>query len=305
MASTGDAIKKDFLLIMKSGASPTTISYLESAAERCCFKLRVLADEASTLEYKNDVTSVYFGYHQNVTNVVLSLWKNDVDTEVDLEDYGDLEVYGFHEDDGKKYIGYQINWKSILEDADLGEGEYFIRATKTMLVGAEETEDSFTWCLQQFTNARADGTVKIEFTHNGIIGDYLIDEEQKSFKGLNWYNSIRLEGQVYGEKSEFETEEIQYNNGTKIDVKVDQNPIYELILNPMPNFLHRYMKIEALLGDEILVTDYNTNNPLKPIVQKAVLFAGNYEPQWKGQNPNASVAIQLEQKINNLRKRFS
>lgn len=305
MASTGDAIKKDFLLILKSGAQPETIEYIESAAERCCFKMKVLADVASSTSSKNDVTSAYFGYYQNVTNVVLSLWKDDVDTGVVLGTYGTLYAYGFHEDDGKKYIGYQINWKAILTEPTLGEGEYFVRATKTMLTGGTQTEDSFTWCLQQFTNARAEGTVKIEFTHTGIIGDYLLDDEQKSFKDLDWYNSIRLEGQVYGEKSEFEIEEIQYNSGTKIDSKVDQDPIYELILHPIPNFLHRYMKIEALLADEILITDYNTDNPLKPIVQKAVLFKGNYEPQWKGRNPNASVIIQLNQKINNLRKKFS
>lgn len=305
MGATGDVIKKDFLLINKSGESPETIDYIESMAERCCFKMKVLADSASSNQFKNDVTGAYFSFPLLIASVVLSLYKDDevVVATMVTGALGDRSDYGFHEDEGKKYIGYQLNWKGIL--AAHGEGEYYVRATGTYIYGGTTTQDSFTWCLYQYTVARAEGTVRIETTHNGVIGDYLIDEDTKSFKDLSWYNSIRLEGQVFGEKSEFEQEVIQYNSGTKIDVKLDQNPIYTLNLLPIPNFLHRYLKIEVLLADNILITDYNTDNPLKPIVQKAVLFQGNYEPEWRGKNPNAAVNIQLEQKINNLRKRFS
>ncbi len=302
MSASGEVIKKDFLLIQQAITTPGTVDYSdEEASPRCCFELLVTA---SATESKNDITSVYFGFPLVVTGATMTLYKGDVLKATFSDDtYGEFFAFGFQDDGIKKYIGYQLNWK-LIYDA-FGEGDYYVKCTPAVIVGAATAQYSFTYCLRNWNASLVEGTIKLETYHNGVIGDYSNDVDRKSFKDLDWYNSIRLKGIVYGEKSEFQAEEIQYSTGRKIDATLEQNPIYELQLEPIPNEVHRYLKIEALLADDLYVTDYNVNNPIKPIVQKAVLFTGNYEPSWKGMNKYAYVTIQLEQKINNLRKTFA
>jgi len=87
---------------------------------------------------------------------------------------------------------------------------------------------------------------------------------------------------------------------------VDVNPDNEndLIIEPLPNELHRFMRCEVLTSDDIIISDYNYKSPLRPFLGKKLKFRGNYEPNWQQLNNRSSVLIQFEQRINNLRKRF-
>lgn len=300
----GEAIKKVFTLIPKGLEVEPTIDYADSYQARCEFQLPVIADSASSNTYKNDTTSVYFGYSSIADSVVLKLYKCDeFKANLNSNTYGVFSAFGFHEDEEKKYIGYQLNWKLI--QAAFGNGEYYVKAEVTLITGQVVDEYSFSYCLKQYSTSSVDGTVRIEFTHNGVIGDYRFDKDSRSFEGLNWYNSIRLpEAMIYNERSEFESEEIQYTNGQLQDSKLEQKPNYDLIVSPLPNVIHRFMRVEVLTSDEIIVTDYNSLSPLRPFVNKELKFRGNYEPNWQGLYNRSSVLIGFEQRYNNLRKRF-
>jgi hypothetical protein len=209
--------------------------------------------------------------------------------------------YGFHQDEGKKYTGYKIYWQTILQDINLGEGTYYIKAECVTLTGSF-SEESFRYCLSEYTNARADQTVRLEWQSNGYNGNENNDRDIISYKGLNWYNAIRLPNSIINrEKSDYEIEEIQYSSGQIDFIKNEQTPVYELEIAPIPNFLHRFIKTQALQSDELKVSDYNANNPLKPFLNKDVIFIGGYEPNWLSNSKNSSVRINLKQKYNNLR----
>lgn len=302
----GEAFKKDFTAIKTGAPEQATIDYVEESADRCDFLLPVLAQLVGSDNLKNDVTSVYFGYSDYITGVTLKLYKCDDEVEVlNVNSWGQFYAYGFHEDEGKKYIGYKIFWQSILLDVDLGEGEYYIKAECTTITGGTFEEESIRYCLKSYTNARADETVRLEWINNGYLGNINNDRDVISYKGLNWYNSLRLPNAIVNrEKSEYESEEIQYSSGQIDDVTDEQTIIFDLEIAPIPNFLHKIIKTEALQSDELKVSDYNANNPLKPFLNKDLKRVGGYEPNWQLNAKYSSVTIQLKPKYNNLRKTF-
>lgn len=300
----GDAFKINVKVLRTGAPVQNSIEYLDEAQSRCEFLLPVLAELSGSDSFKNDVTSVYFGYSDFITGVVLKLYKCDEEVKtLNNNDYGVFYSFGFHEDEGKKYIGYKIYWQTILQDLTLlGAGTYYIKAECTTLSGSFE-EESFRYCLSEYTNARADQTVRLEWQSNGYNGNENNDRDIISYKGLNWYNSLRLPNAIVNrEKSSYEIEETQYSNGQIDFIKNEQTPEYTLEIAPIPNFLHKFIKTQALQSDELKVSDYNANNPLKPFLDKDVIFVGGYEPNWQLNSKNSSVNIQLKQKYNNLRK---
>lgn len=300
----GEVFKKRFSVITDPAAEAPTIDYTDNYVERCSVKLPVLATPLNADPLQNDFTGFYFGYSSIVSSCVLKLYKCDeLKATLNSTTYGTFFAFGFHDDGKKKYIGYKLNWKLVL--AAFGEGEYFVKCEATLITSQVIEENSFVYCLNTYYPSTADGTVRLEFIHNGIIGDWKRDADVKSFKDLNWYSSIRIpDAMIYGERAEFESEEIQYTNGEKQDVKLEQEPLYDLIIAKLPVDLHRYMRVEVLTSSDITVSDYNAINPLRPFLNKELKYRGNYEPQWKGLSNTSSVLIGFKQKINNLRKRF-
>ena len=299
----GDSFKIDVNVFGTGAPVQNTIEYLEESEARCEFILPVLAQYSGSDPFKNDVTSVYAGYSGFITDAVLKLYKCDEEVAVlDSNSWGVFYDFGFHEDEGKKYIGYKIYWQSVLNDINLGPGTYFVKIECTTISGSF-TEESFRYCLSEYTNERADQTVRLEWQSNGYVGNELNDRDIISYKGLNWYNAIRLPNSIINrEKSSYEIEETQYSTGQIDDIKNEQTPIYTLEVGPIPNFLHKFIKTQALQSDELKVSDYNANNPLKPFLDKYVKNIGGYEPNWQLNVKNASVIIELKQKYNNLRK---
>lgn len=301
----GQAYKKTFTVI-KKGLPPTdSLEYLEEKKERCSFNLPILASSTSTDELKNDVTSVYFGYSDIVTSVTLKLFKCDEEVAtLNTSAYGTYYAFGFHTDEIKKYVGYVINWRSILMDINLGEGTYYVKAECITLTGGTYEEESFRYCLQEYTAARADGTLFFRFYHDGIIGDRNIQDDTVSYKGLLWRNGIRLRGIVLSENVPFEHESVQYTNGKRLDVKKDAEPTYTVQIDPMPYVLHKFFRNEVVNSDELYLTDYNVDCPLKPFLNVPLKHYGNYEAQWRETIKNVPVSTEWQLRTNNLRKRF-
>ena len=304
----GEAFKKTFTLIKDGLPDQSTVDYVATRAAICCFKIPVLAmdDALDTDPLKNDFTSVYFGYSDIVTDVELKLYKNDVlFGTLNSNTYGTFYDYGFHTDGKKTYTGYLINWQSILNGVGLGEGNYYVKAVATKLTGGTYEEDSFSYCLYAYTANRANGTIRIEFYNNGILGDRNIDTDKVSYKNLNWYNSIRLKGIVLKESTTYENEMFQYTNGQRDDIKDEQEPVYDVLIKPIPYFLHKFLRNDVLQSTDLYISDYNANCKLKPFLMQNLKRYGNYEPTYTPLTMNDDVTIQFIKKYNNLRKQHS
>lgn len=315
MPLKGEAYKATFTLIPTGVTDPSTLDefgYVVGVRDRCCYKLPVLCTEDSEDDLFNDKTAAYFGFSEIVDSCELELFYEgasiatiDADDNTGLGGYTwKFYEYGFHENEGKKYIGCKINWQNVM--ADHGEGEYYVKCTATLVVGGTYEATSFTWCVKQYTAANADGTVRVDYYHNGIVGDRNIDTDLVSYYGLNFYNSVRIpHAIVLRERSTNEQESVQYTNGMMEDWKSEQVILWDLEIAKAPNWMHRYINLEVFQADDIYVTDYNAKCPLKPFVMKNVIRKGGYDPNWIELAKNASVTIQLSPKYNNHRKRYA
>jgi len=159
---------------------------------------RVLADATSNEALKNDITNFIEWYDKvGIVSAKVSLVESD-GTKTNLtglSTYGTAYDYGFDimpgvnsNGNGEKAIGYYIEWKKVL--ATKGEGLYYLEFEGTTLFGATTTKKTPSFCLKQYSVERADGTVRIEYYLNGILGD--VGNELKSINAdaFTFPNSI-------------------------------------------------------------------------------------------------------------------
>jgi len=303
----GEEIYADFIVASNSRPSyktavleipvPTTVSCEESFI--------VFTDGVGTDEFKNDITSVFYKYPPTTSTVAMVLQQKiggtwtDKDT-LDDNNNGTFYALGFIVDEkGNKYIGYKNNW--TLTYNLYGVGVYRVKNTETDLSGVT-TSYSDEYCLQVYHPNRADGTVKLEFYTNNLRGDITNPYEFMEYKSVNWYNSVRLCGFFGGDKSSYENEVTEYNNGLQQWIKNEQKVIYKLQLKPIPSVIHNFVKTDVVQADLVLITDYNKNNPNRK-VQVPVVIDGAYEPKWQKGTLKASVEVNFKLALNNLRKK--
>jgi len=302
----GDFIDLDVKLIPNNPIDEI-VTVVPSANMDCCgdFVWRVLADVNSTDEHKNDVNSFLWWFNQiSVSSAKVYLIDvNDNLNEIDLTsdtDYGTPFNYGFETNEvNEKLVGCQIEWKKVIDT--LGEGRYYLKCEIDTVFGTTASTYSDVYCMKQYTLARADKTVKLEYYTSGILGDYLFDKKRRNYGSLNWYNSHRFDGYFMYVNSEKTEEYIQYQTGQKDFIKLEENPLFTLDLKRIPAFKHNVVR-EICMANEVLVTDYNTRN-IDTYVKKLVKPTGGYDPKWYPmQSKLASVAIKCTQEYNNLKK---
>lgn len=311
MALDGEAIIQEFILI---GNNPIpdvqVVDIPEGRTRDCCgdFSLKVLADIGSTDPLKNDVSGFLWWFNPLVTGAVLKLYKfNDALGDfvflanLNSTTYGTAYAYGFFvNDSNESFVGYQVEWKKVLTVN--GAGGYMVKCEATLATGGTSTLESPMYCLKQYSAMLADGTVRIEYNINHILGISDNDLAIKDFGELNWYNSYRLRGFFGFPTSEYEQDYIQYDNGQRVAVEDEQEPEYILKLFPTPSFVHDIMRTDVLQGDSVLITDYNSKNAAT-FVRKAVIKNGGYSPDWKRmQSKLATVEVKFRQTFNNLKK---
>jgi len=182
-----------------------------------------------------------------------------------------------------------------------GTGFYRLKTDETNLFGNFE-QLSAEYCLLAYTSYRANGTVKLETTTTNLMGSIADPTDVVSY-GAGWYTSLRLCGMFGFDTSEYTEERTEYRNGQQKWVKDEQTVKYILKLKPVNGELHNFIKTDILQADEILITDYNANNPNKHISVN-VNRNGSYEPQWQPKTLLAKVDVNFKSAFNNLRKKL-
>lgn len=302
--SLGQATKATFKIITVGVPPNPEIEYVFEQEEICKCCLNVFADPVNPDNlFRNDMSSFIRGYSDVSTGATMELLKCGVKID-DLinDDYGEFFGYGFHTDGVKSYIGMQLDWLKVYNA--FGSGSYQMKVISTIYDGSTVEETSFEYNLQSYTTDLADGSVRMEFIHNGIIGDCNDPKSLRSFEFLNWPNQIRLRGMVYTATPTYEQEEIQYWNGMLQDVKNELTVTYSMNVRAVPNEIHQFLQVDVLQADSIIVSDYNSDSPLRPFLDRELKFAGGYERNQIGRTKKSSAKISFKDKINNKRKRF-
>ncbi|GAG92556.1 unnamed protein product [marine sediment metagenome] len=99
-------------------------------------------------------------------------------------------------------------------------------------------------------------------------------------------------------QSSFEREFVRYQTGEDVFVKDQQVESYQLITGYYPEYLHKFIKVDILQADEILVTNY-FNNGNATHVERSVVASSDYSPNWSYNSKYASVEVEFTQRYQN------
>lgn len=192
-----------------------------------------------------------------------------------------------------RYIGYQIDWKKVLTIN--GPGVYQIKTKKTPSVGEIEEQFSCLYEVCQFTEDRANGTVRIEVTQNGKI-----ISEGLNYLGTNWKQQYRLPG-FFGHIQR-RLEQNEYLDKNRTTTQIQDTLIHEFTLTPelLPACLRPILD-QILLANEILISDYNLENTddLKNISVRL----RSIDSEYFGKSPKVADEIKFEERQKDRIKR--
>lgn len=297
--------------IIPANPVPVTVTPFvpENPLPGCCndYVIPVLAD-ATGKATQNDVSGFLWWFDSIVTAATMELkqwngsaWITVVANLQATGSYGTPYLFGFYTNgQGQNFIGYKMNWAAV--KALIGTGSYKVTVSYTVPVFGNSTKDSYEYCLQTYSPQLADGTVRLEYWLNGVTGDIEDDTKYKDFGTINWYNSLRVNGYFGYPKSTYKSDDIEYNNGQRLFVEDEQEPVYKLKLQLLPFFLHEIIRTDFMMADELAITDYNSKNNAT-YIQKYVRKDSGYEPSWYPMQSNlASVELQFKQAFNRFRK---
>ena len=306
----GEEIKEDNIILIRTDEKPGEKPSGMAPTIDCPFALKVLADAGSSDPIKNDKSSILKWAGASVENITFTLQKREcggswTDATALYDDtFGTMYEYGFRTDIYEKtYAGYLLNWKMVL--ATYGEGNYRIQTTYHLLMGGTSTEVTEEYCLQQYYDHRADGTIRIEATMKGVNGDVLTPSLYIDY-GSAWYQQIRLQGRMYYTKSTYTKETNQYGDGQFNAFRYvvnEQTPKFTVELKPIPGWLDFYLSTNVLQSDVLLLTDYNRKNR-HALVSIPVMNDGEYLPKNNDYaSKYSAVTLEFSYAQNQLRSR--
>lgn len=308
MPLDGEIIKETFYLVAEDPDPPViTLPLAANKLNDCCgaFAFKYLADIANSDEYRNDVSTVTWKFNDIITAATMKLLQYNGSSYVEVavlnnNTYGTLLAYGdFVNNAGEKFVGYTLNWRAVISAFDTGSFKVELTITKptgTSIILSDE------FCIQAFTEEKADKTMRIEYYMNGIIGDNTDDNKTRDYGTLNRYNSLRLPGWFGFPKSTYTKDYTIYTNGSRKWVQDEQEQEFIMQIKAVSNKVHELMRTDVLQADEIFITDYNVRNP-QQWIKKSVQSTSDYPPDWQVMKSKLSpVKLTFRSAINNHKK---
>lgn len=299
------AIEQFATLIANVGESPNLLLPNKTLWDCCSqFKIKVLANTDSPNDnYQNDFTSFIEACSASASGAIYKLWRGAelLDTISGSNDYGTDYPFGFQVSQGKKYVGYKLNWVNVLDV--YGEGVYKVSLeVSDTLLGNSETF-SFEYNLCKYRADRADVTIRLQWYLNGTIGDVRSEQIAFDYLNLNWVNQIRISGFFGFPEGTYTKENVQYQNGSREWTFDEMEQVYKIKTKPIPSHIHNLLMVQTMQSDRCLITDYNAKNT-ESYVDKQIMFETEYKPEWKPLVSRlAPVQLSVKLRFNNYKKR--
>jgi len=267
----------------------------EEVFKECCYTHTVLADANSSEDLKNDYSSFYHQRQVSNETVEFVLYEFDTDTEHDL----DSSLYGQYFDFGSfsqniEFKGYLVSWKKVL--TQLGTGSYKIIKRQT-IAGVDYETESFVFTLQQYSDRRADKTVRMDIVMNGNLQKLGVD-----FTGLKWKHSIRVRGFFGNREPQFEEDNLVSRLFEKRQISMSQTNEFKFQTNLIPSCVTFEIWDFFLFANDIYFTDYNLNNHSYLYKKFAVKYAGNENTDYNPRRRKARLNLLFNDKVLNNRK---
>lgn len=303
MPFDGETAIQTFYTLQENTPVQPTLLLPDKQLWDCCgdMKLKVLADDSGINE-QNDFFSFMDVCAPTASDAVYKIYKDGTlkATMSGNNNHGVDYAFGFQSVNNQKYVGYKVEWYKVL--ALYGDGIYKIELVVTDAILGNSSIFSFDFKLCTYRPDRADGTIRLQWYLNGIIGSTYDDRKSINYLSLNWVNQIRLPGFFGYPTAEYVKEEIQYTTGAREWTFDEQEPIYLLKTKPIPAPIHTIFRIMVMQSDRCLITDYNVRNSEK-FVNKEIMFQTEYKPIWKPlMSKLAPVELLVRQRYNNYKK---
>jgi len=261
--------------------------------DECCFENKVLADLSDADPYKNDFTGYYHFRPSNNSTCVFKLVRKSDGSETTLNDdtYGTFLDFGGPDNADLSYI--IVDWRAVL--SAFGQGYYQVKK-EVSTVGISQDFYYSTVRLLPFSNANADNTVRIDCTQDGRllrIGDFSNTGFKTSQRFMGFFGRPRYE--------------YEQNNVSKRSYKVEQASMsvdkqYLFTGQLLPDCILDELMEFTLLGNELFVSDYNTNNPSYSFQVYPVELTSTQEPEYYTTSRGATIEITLSDRFKDNRK---
>jgi len=267
-------------------------------AVSCCELNLVCADANSNDLDKNDSTALFFELSTKNDSFSIDLWKDGVfATHLTNTDYGVLYLPNTinYYPNQNALCGFVIDWKKVL--LAFGIGQY-----KCVINIEGENYNSLKYDLRQWSDSIVEGYICVESYMNG----YLL-RPQMNFKGLNIRDCARFKG-FFGlvQPENVVTKDLfTSNNGnsrevvTRKTIKVD---VFQLFLKPIYECYADRLINYHLFGNEIYITDNNSNNYSYDYVRVKVVSEEAPKLTFLQANRKVIIEVRLKEAIQDNQK---
>lgn len=286
-----------------------------------CYINPVFASTSDTDPLKNDHNMFlleypfYYAYQWSAGYNLFTLHKWDgatwaLTTVLVNNTYG--TYYNFNSLCIKNWTGFDIDWRSVL--IAFGEGLYRMEAQYSIFgSGGKLVTEPF--CLKEWSCEGTDVTVRWECTFvGGRVGSITDDRRVFEFCCLGssepgtplkvtpvtWSDQIRVYAFFGREKTEYEREQVEYNDGEIVQVRNEAIQKFEYESALQPKWVHDRLKAYAFMADYLYVTDYNWNNSDYEIDKKRVVCDGEYAPEYNENTRYSNVKVQFKEGYQNV-----
>lgn len=278
---------------------PSSVVSTVGELQGCCYKSPVLADVSDSASWKNDVNGFLFKRTFSTETITLTLEKNGGasggGSDIALVDNTYGTFYNFGDiADYPNYKGYSLEWRNVLTVE--GEGTYRLRVDGVYVAGSV-TDYSIVFDLKAYSEARANGTFRIQSIMNGYLKHKDFD-----FKGLNWVDGLRINGFFGNRQAEYEEERIVYTNRQVKQVRSELFNKYVCQTMHVPSCITDAIIEYHNFGNVVLMTDYNYKNHKKTYVQKEVIFDSMETIDYKSVTDYAPLQLNYKDYTQNYQK---
>ena len=304
MASRGDVAKQ--IVFATSTALPVSnVPDLPEGLEECCYELFLFVDTDMLSDpLRNDQTSYFEYYSESFDSASFTIQKCEngvfVDKHVITDNtYGVFRDFADETKNNQKYISIKnILWSAV--KASFGVGKYRIEAGAIDMFSNVIVSHSFAYNVETYTPDKAENTVWIKITNEGLLGD--VNDASKRFAFPDgWEDGIRIKGRFGDDFSEFTEKHTRYNTGLRVYTEHNRIDKAFLYVDSAPQYIRSFLKNEMLMADSIAMFDYNNNNA-NCHVGTMWERSGDFSPEYISQVSKAQIKLEFRSAYDNTFK---
>lgn len=277
---------------------PPTIDFCHCSFE-CEYEEKVFASPGNE-DYKNDKSAFLEELVDDGGTIEFKLFKNgkELTTIIDNTLGTFTPVGGFTSTsvtDHSLKSGFVAEWELIYNT--YGVGQYYFEITVTNFT-RPIVKESQKYKLRLFTVSSADYTTVLKSVQNGYI------QGGMDYTGLDWSYQFRIPGKLLYDAPEFV--KTTYQNSARVEQQIQAQIIrtYQLSCDFIPAILSDGIINDYILGNELLITDFNIwNAETLTYNEKSLVPEGIEESEYYERSRNGNFTFTFKERQQDKLKR--